>query len=288
MSKSRTSYASQAVVTGAGSGIGRAFAVELARRGGQVVCADLNRARAEQTASLILSQGHSALPVRCDVAQWSDVQLLAQQSEQWFGQYASLVINNAGVGLGGEHIEDISLADWEWIMSINLWGVIHGCRAFVPGLRALRQGGILNVASAASFGAGPLMGAYNTTKAAVLALTETLAGELTGSGVTASVLCPTMVKTDIIANARLSGPMRSLGGSLMARTSLPPEQLVTAALNAFDAGQLHILPQFDAKLAWLGKRASPALFTRAMGLVARRLNTTLENRHAVSVEKTPR
>lgn len=287
MSKHKDSYQSRAVVTGSGSGIGRAFALELARRGGHVVCADVSLSGAEQTVAQISALGGRALPFACDVSQWRSVKRLAAESEQWFGKPADLLINNAGVGLGGERIEDITLADWEWIMGVNLWGVIHGCRAFIPGLRRAGYGGVLNVASAASFGAGPMMGAYNTTKAGVLALSETLSAELSGSGVHVSVLCPTMVKTNIIANARLSDSLHSLGGSLMSRTRYRPEQLVSRALDAFDAGQLHILPQLDARLAWLGKRAHPALFTRIMGLVARRLNHRSEGSHAVLPEETP-
>ena len=193
-----------AVVTGAGSGIGAAFAVELAPPRRRVVCSDIDEAAAAKhgrTRSPSRAARRSRL--RCDVspirrrpANWPP----SQQS--WFGRRPTLVINNAGVGAGGAPIGELALDDWKWTLGINLWGPIHGCHVFTPILRRAEPSntprGIINVASAAAFAAAPGMAAYNVSKAGVLSLSETLAAELSGSGVKVTVLCPTFVKTNIV------------------------------------------------------------------------------------------
>ncbi len=131
-------------------------------------------------------------------------------AQDWFGGPPTLVINNAGVGAGGTAIGDTDIDDWNWVLGVNLWGPIHGCHVFAPLLREAGYGGIINVASAAAFGAAPGMAAYNVSKAGVLSLSETLAAELSGTGVHVTVLCPTFVKTNIIVSG--GKPALSLTG----------------------------------------------------------------------------
>lgn len=271
MYSGKVSYKARAVVTGAGSGIGKAFALELHMRGGAVVCADIESIHAEATAELIRADGGSAIAIACDVSKLEQVEALAKSAEEFFAQPANLVINNAGVGVGGMRVEDISIEDWEWIVGVNLWGVVYGCRVFVPKLRALGEGGIINVASAASFGAAPMMGAYNATKSAAVALSETLAAELHGSGIKVTVLCPTFVKTNIIHNTRMgkNSAARNAGQKLMDRQGLSPDLVAIKTLNAFDRGQLHYLPQLDARISWALKRIAPGMFTRGMGIAGK-------------------
>jgi NAD(P)-dependent dehydrogenase (short-subunit alcohol dehydrogenase family) len=277
MSRSKITENSRAVVTGAGSGIGRAFALELQQRGGRVVCADINLESAARTVQEIKQRGGEALAVSCDVADLSQMQGLAEQAHNWFGEAPNLLINNAGVGAGGQCIEDISMEDWQWIMGINLWGVIHGCHVFLPLIKNQPQGGIINVASAASFGSSPMMGAYNTTKSAVLALTETLHAENASTGINVSVVCPTFVKTDVIKNARMKNQKP---GSVMERTKAQammnkfghsPESVVIKALNGLDKNRMYILPQMDARMTWFLKRLSPGNFVRLSGYMAGKL-----------------
>lgn len=265
----RRSHRADAVVTGAGSGIGRAFAVELARRGGRVVCADIDGVRAKETADLISELGGLARGVVCDVSDESQVRELAESAENWFGGAAGLVINNAGIGVGGNMIGATSTSDWCATLSVNLWGAIHGCEVFVPRLRERGFGGLINVASAASFGSAPRMAAYNVSKAGVLALSETLAAELSGTGVTVTVLCPTFVKTNIVDNPRIEESAAALAANLMTWTGVSPESVARTTLDAHDRGQLYVLPQIDAKVLWRVKRLVPATFTRAMGLAQR-------------------
>lgn len=218
----RRSHHANAVVTGAGSGIGRAFAMELARRGGQVVCADIDPVRAKETVGLAVRAGGEGLDIAGDVSSEKQVRELATSAEKWFGQTASLVINNTGIGAGGNVIGATSKRDWEATLSVNLWGVIHGCEVFVPRLRAGGSGGIVNVASAASFGAAPRMRAYNVSKAGVLALSETLSAELNGTGVGVTVLCPTFVKTNIVDNPHIEESAAKLATNLMKWTGVSP------------------------------------------------------------------
>ncbi|MEI1701695.1 SDR family NAD(P)-dependent oxidoreductase [Acinetobacter baumannii] len=260
---SRNAYA---VVTGAGSGIGRSFAVELAKRGGSVVCADINLKAAEETVKLIEQLGQKAFAVQCDVGQAEQVQALADQAEQLLDHPVTLIINNAGVGLGGK-FDEMSLEDWKWCMHVNLWGVIHGCHAFVPKFKKLGYGAIINVASAASYTAAPEMSVYNVTKAGVLALSETLSAELRKFNIKVNVLCPTLVPTNIIKNGRIPGRYSKLADhTLMNYAMTTSDAVATLTLNRLDRGQLYTTPQIDAKLFWLMKRTSPTLYAKFLGL----------------------
>ncbi|EXR82148.1 TPA: SDR family NAD(P)-dependent oxidoreductase [Acinetobacter baumannii] len=260
---SRNAYA---VVTGAGSGIGRSFAVELAKRGGSVVCADINLKAAEETVKLIEQLGQKAFAVQCDVGQAEQVQALADQAEQLLDHPVTLIINNAGVGLGGK-FDEMSLEDWKWCMHVNLWGVIHGCHAFVPKFKKLGYGAIINVASAASYTAAPEMSVYNVTKAGVLALSETLSAELRKFNIKVNVLCPTLVPTNIIKNGRIPGRYSKLADHALMNYAMTTSDAVAAlTLNRLDRGQLYTTPQIDAKLFWLMKRTSPTLYAKFLGL----------------------
>jgi NAD(P)-dependent dehydrogenase (short-subunit alcohol dehydrogenase family) len=268
-----TSHGAAAVVTGAGSGIGAAFAVELGRRGGAVVCSDIDEAAAQNTADVIVERGAKAVAIRCDVSRFDDVSALAEQSQAWFGAPPTLVINNAGVGAGGAAIGDVPLDDWVWTLGINLWGPIHGCHVFTPILRDAGPShaprGIINVASAAAFGAAPGMAAYNVSKAGVLSLSETLAAELSGSAVRVTVLCPTFVKTNIVEAGRIGEQSSELATKLMRWTGLSADKVARVCLDAHDRGELYCMPQFDAKIGWNIKRLAPQAFTRAAGLISR-------------------
>lgn len=273
LNRPKTSQGASAVVTGAGSGIGAAFAIELGKRGGAVVCSDIDQAAAQQTADTITEQGAKATAIRCDVSRFEDVQALAEQSQAWFAAPPTLVINNAGVGAGGAAIGDAPLDDWGWTLGINLWGPIHGCHVFAPILREAERSraprGIINVASAAAFGAAPGMAAYNVSKAGVLSLSETLAAELAGTPVRVTVLCPTFVKTNILESGRISEQSSDLAAKLMRWTGLSAEKVARDCLDAHDRGELYCMPQFDAKIGWNIKRLAPQTYTRAAGLVSR-------------------
>lgn len=265
--KVKPSQNAYAVVTGAGSGIGRSFAMELAKRGGTIVCADINLDAAKETVSLIESQTSAkAFAVQCDVGVKEQVKALSEQAEKLMNHPVSLIINNAGVGLGGK-FDEVSLEDWQWCMHVNLWGVIHGCHYFVPQFKKQGYGAIINVASAAGYTAAPEMTAYNVTKSSVLALSETLSAELRGDNIRVNVLCPTLVPTNIMKNGRLPGHYAGLADDLLMNHAFTTsDQVVVKTLNNLDAGKLYTIPQPDAKLFWILKRASPTLYAKVLGI----------------------
>lgn len=259
---SRNGYA---VVTGAGSGIGRSFALELARRKTAVVCADLKLETAEETAALIKQDGGTAYALACDVGKAAQVKQLASKSEKLLGHPVTLLINNAGVGVGGK-FDELSLDDWKWAMDVNLWGVVHGCHYFVPGFKKQGQGAIINVASAASYTAAPEMSAYNVTKAGVRALSETLYAELKRDNIKVNVLCPTLVPTNIIKDGRIPDRYSKLADhALMNYAMTTSDSVARLTLNRLDKGELYTTPQVDAKLFWVMKRATPNLYANLLG-----------------------
>lgn len=265
--KIKPSQKAYAVVTGAGSGIGRSFAIELAKRGGDVICADIDLAAAEQTVQLIKSKtDQKAFAVQCDVGVKEDVQALSEQAEILLQHPVSLLINNAGVGLGGR-FDEVSLEDWRWCMHVNLWGVIHGCHYFVPQFKKQGFGAIVNVASAAGYTAAPEMTAYNVTKSSVLALSETLSAELYPDHIRVNVLCPTLVPTNIMKNGRLPSKYSGLADHLLQNHAfVTSDQVAQKTLNNLDAGKLYTIPQPDARLFWVMKRASPTLYAKILGM----------------------
>ena len=265
--KPKPSQNAYAVVTGAGSGIGRSFAMELAKRGGTVVCADINLDAAQETVNLITSQTQrKAFAVQCDVGIKEQVQALAENAEKLMDHSVTLLINNAGVGLGGK-FDEVSLDDWQWCMHVNLWGVIHGCHYFVPKFKQQGYGAIINVASAAGYTAAPEMTAYNVTKSSVLALSETLSAELRQDQIRINVLCPTLVPTNIMKNGRLPQHYAGLADDLlMNHAFITSDKVAIKTLNSLDANQLYTIPQPDAKLFWVMKRASPTLYAKVLGI----------------------
>ena len=265
--KNKPTQNTYAVVTGAGSGIGRSFAMELAKRGGTIVCADINLNAAEETVQLIQAEtAGQAFAVQCDVGIKEQVYELSEQAEKLMGHPVTLLINNAGVGLGGK-FDEVSLEDWQWCMHVNLWGVIHGCHYFVPKFKKQGYGAIINVASAAGYTAAPEMTAYNVTKSSVLALSETLSAELRSANIRVNVLCPTLVPTNIMKNGRLPSRYSGLADQLlMNHAFVTSDQVVIKTLNRLDAGKLYTIPQPDAKLFWLMKRASPSLYAKMLGI----------------------
>lgn len=252
----------RAVVTGGAGGLGRAFALEIARRGGRVVIGDIDLAGAEETARLVQAAGGEAFALRCDVAQFADVETLAVATESRFGG-VDLAINNAGVAVAGT-VGEVPLADWRWIVEINLLGVVHGCHVFAPRLKARGAGHILNVASCAGLISTPGMAPYNMTKAGVVALSETMYAELAPFGVGVSVLCPTFFKTNIAANGRVHGDpgVGKLATKLMERSRIQAPEVARIAIDAVDAGELYVVPMADGRWPWRMKRFWPEGYYR--------------------------
>jgi NAD(P)-dependent dehydrogenase (short-subunit alcohol dehydrogenase family) len=184
------------VVTGGASGIGRALAELLAREGARVVVADLDEPGMDDAVAGIRARGGEALAVRTDVSDVGSVQALADRAFGAFGR-VHVLCNNAGVGVWGG-LEAATHRDWQWVLGVNLWGVIHGLEAFLPRMIAQGEPGhVVNTASMAGLIATRGLGVYNTSKYAVVGLSETLVKDLKPYNIGVSVLCPMGVTTRI-------------------------------------------------------------------------------------------
>jgi len=235
-----------AVVTGAGSGIGRALSQALAREGMRIVAADVDEAGLAETI-----KGLDAIAVRTDVTDLAQVQALADRAWESFGA-VHVLCNNAGVAVWGG-LETATHRDWQWVLGVNLWGVIHGIEAFVPRMTARKsEGHIVNTASMAGLIASQGLGVYNTSKYAVVGLSETLVKDLRPYGIGVSVLCPMGVATRIRESERTrpaaltnAQPRQSAPVELIGRT-LAPEHVADMVVAAIRRNQLYVIPHEES------------------------------------------
>jgi NAD(P)-dependent dehydrogenase (short-subunit alcohol dehydrogenase family) len=250
----------RAVVTGAGSGLGRALALDLAKRGASLLISDIDAASAEQTAELVREHHARTETFGCDVTDRDAVFALVDEAVERLGGI-DLLANNAGVAVGGP-FDEISIEDWRWAVDINLWGVIYGCQAAVPKMRTQGRGYILNVASAAGLLAPPSMSAYNVTKAGVVSLSETLYAEYKAEGIRVSVLCPTFFRTNIIEASRGATTEKDDAQIIrwMERSKVQAQDVAKAAIDSVRDGNLYVQPMRDGRLAWRLKRMAPQRF----------------------------
>ncbi len=247
-----------AVITGGASGIGLATARTLAREGMRLVLADIEPETLERATQELAAQGADVLGVPTDVGDRAAVERLAEQTYDRFGA-AHVVFNNAGVALFGG-IETMSHEDWEWLVRVNLWGVIHGVESFVPRMIKGGEGGhIISTASFAGLVPNQGLGVYCATKYAVVGLSEVLYRDLSGYGIGVSVLCPMVVDTNISSCER--NRPAELGGD---STGFPPEgtaesprpivgetmkadEVAERVLEGIRTGRLYILPHEESR-----------------------------------------
>jgi len=255
-----------ALVTGAASGIGRATALAFARAGADLAVCDLNEAALEETATAARALGRRVLTRRVDVARRDDVAAFADAVHREH-EAVDILMNNAGVGLGGGFLET-GLADWEWILSINLWGVIHGCHFFLPAMiRRGRGGHVVNVSSAAGFLATEALAAYSTTKFAVFGLSEALRDELLPHRIGVTTVCPGIINTPITRNARMLGRVatdnaRAALVSFYERRNYGPDRVAAAVLKAVARNRAVAPVSPEAWVMYFMKRLAPALTAR--------------------------
>jgi NAD(P)-dependent dehydrogenase (short-subunit alcohol dehydrogenase family) len=258
----------RAVVTGAGSGFGRAVSLELARRGARVIASDMNLDSAKETVEQIERAGGKAHAMHADVREATEVKALVDHSvSNWGG--LDIIVNNAGVAVAGR-VGEVPLEDWKFEIDINLMGVVHGCHFAVPVMRRAGRGWVLNVASAAGLLSAPMMGPYNATKAAVIALSETMRAELNDDHVDVSVLCPTFFRTNIHSAQRSPPELRAQSEKLVTRAKWSADEIARIAIDGLERQTLYILPQTDAKLLWRAKRAMGGSFYSLVGRFAGR------------------
>jgi NAD(P)-dependent dehydrogenase (short-subunit alcohol dehydrogenase family) len=253
-----------AVVTGAGSGIGRATALALAAEGARVAATDLNEALAAETAASIRRTGGEARAFPLDVSEPARIAETAVAVISELGVPAVLV-NNAGIAVGGTFL-DLSAESWQRILAVNLMGVVHCCRTFLPAMvEAGAPAHVVNVSS--MLGYTPMRGlsAYCATKYGVIGFSECLRAELSEHGIGVSVVCPGMVRTNIVQAARLESrggdlePRRAAVEALYARRNYPPERVARAVLRAIRRNPSLQPVTPEAWLAWYAKRWTPGI-----------------------------
>ena len=266
-----------AAVTGAGSGIGRAVATELARRGSEVALCDIDEAGMAETADRIQATGTrvSAQPV--DVADRQAVEEWADKVAADHGK-VNLIVNNAGVALGA-NVETMSYEDMEWLMGINFWGVVHGTKAFLPHLRAAGEGHIVNISSVFGMMGIPSQSAYNAAKFAVRGFTEALRIELDSDdgNVSCTTIHPGGIKTNIARNGRFdAGTMSELGQDadklieMSERAFMTtPDKAAQVILDAVQADKRRAFIGPDAQLFKIMAMLPPGVYQNAVRLGSR-------------------
>lgn len=261
-----------ALVTGAGAGIGRATAVELARHGARkIVLVDRDRAAANETADAVRAACADAPVYQVDVSDEAAMNALAAQVRNEHG-VVDILVNNAGIGMAGRFLETSS-ANWEDIMGVNVRGVISGSRAFGAQMVERGEGGtIINVASAAAFLPSKSMVAYSTTKAAVLALSESLRADFADEGIGVTAVCPGFVNTNIAKNTIYAGMTadqqeraRGKADAAYRRRNFTPEATAKAIVKAVKTGPAVLPIAAESRIGYAMRRISPGairLFAR--------------------------
>ncbi len=251
-----------AVVTGAASGIGLALVERFAAEGMKVVMADIELAALQVAAERVRKTAPAVLATRVDVSRVEDVERLARETYEGFGA-AHVLCNNAGVAVIGS-VHEHTLADWQWVINVNLWGVIHGVRAFVPRMLASgEEGHIVNTASMAGLTTAPFMSVYDVTKHGVVALSESMYKEFTviGAPIGVSVVCPGLINTNIMRSSRnrpeelaeegKAGPMaQAFGQALSDRLAggYPPSEVAEQVVLGIREERFYVVPaQPDVK-----------------------------------------
>lgn len=251
------------VITGAASGIGKATAKAFAREGADLVIADNNAQTLEQAAKEIQATGARVLARQLDVSDKKQVESFAGIVMNERG-HVDILVNNAGVGVGGPLL-DTSIEDYEWIFSINYWGVLYGLKYFLPHMVGRKYGHVVNIASGAGLCSIPAMSAYCSTKFAVVGLSETLRSEMRRFGIGVSTICPGIINTNIVAQSRmhLQDNIKASHKRLVnfySRFGWPPERVAKAILSAVRRNRSIVPVGPEAWAQWFTKRISQKLF----------------------------
>jgi short-subunit dehydrogenase len=257
---SRSHPAKRAFITGAASGLGKAFCIELAKDGWNLGMADINVKELETAAAEITALGGKTWLYPLDV---SDKEQYAKVAQAFLADAGGidLLFNNAGVGDGGA-FEEYGLENYEWMVGINQMGVVYGCHYFIPAMKKQRSGHILNTASAAAIGCAPTMGAYNMTKAAVVAISETLYGELMDHNIQVSCIQPTYFRTNVVQYARGGELVKKATQLFIEKSGLEADTVAQEILNRAGKKELYIILPETARKMWLFKRLAPTWFRK--------------------------
>jgi NAD(P)-dependent dehydrogenase (short-subunit alcohol dehydrogenase family) len=254
---------SRVVVTGAGSGIGRATALRFARKGANVVAVDIDEASAEGTAQECVVGGRPAF-YRCDVSDRGGVEELAERIETDLGP-VDVLVNNAGVGLVGDFL-DSTLEDWDWLRGVNLDGVAYGSHAFGRRMVDRGRGHVVNVASGAGYLPHRALAAYCAAKAGVIMLSQCLRADWARHGVGVSVICPGVIDTPIAANSRMVGAAEGKRGAAVRALGFgrSPDVVAKAIMGAVEHNRGIVPVGVESSLAFRVLRFAPGRLQAAL------------------------
>jgi short-subunit dehydrogenase len=254
-----------AVVTGAASGIGRATSVELAKEGCHLALSDVNAQGLEETAALVRELGRRASSHIVDVSDKARMQRYADEVMAEHGQ-VNILVNNAGVTVTAP-FDDHSLEDWEWIVGINFWGVVYGCKFFLPHLKQAGEGHIVNLSSVFGLLGVPSQTSYCATKFAVRGFSEALWVELKDDNIGVTAIHPGGVKTEIAKSARVGAQSANLKDeaiNVIDRLSITPERCAKQIVSAIKGNKQRKLVTRETVVIDALKRFSPALTQRIL------------------------
>ncbi len=262
------------VVTGAGSGIGRASALAFASEGAKLVLSDISEERLKEAAEEIVQRGAVVLTYKTDVSDKRQVEELASFVMKECGR-VDILHNNAGVAVGAR-VENTSIEDWEWIFGINFWGVVYGINSFLPYMISQKSGHIVNTASLFGLIGVPAAGAYCATKFAVVGLSEALRAEVRHYGIGVSVICPGLINTNIVCDGRTCLPENGVANrgtveKFFKDYGRSPEKVAKAVLNAVRKNKAVVPVGFEAWMQWFLKRSSQKAYNLSCRLTARLL-----------------
>jgi len=257
-----------ALVTGAGSGIGRETALLCARRGAKLAICDVDESGLAATEADARRLGRDVLARAVDVSDRAQMQAFSALVHEHAGA-VDLLVNNAGVGLGASFLET-PLEDWDWIVPINMMGVVHGCNLFLPAMVERGHGHVVNLSSAAGYFANPSLVAYSATKFAVLGLSEAIRVELRPLGIGVTAVCPGLINTPITRNSRLRGEavaQRERVIQLYQRRNYGPDRVARRILHAVQHNRAVMPVTAESWALWYLSRYTPALGRRLAGVI---------------------
>jgi NADP-dependent 3-hydroxy acid dehydrogenase YdfG len=250
--------AKRAFITGAASGLGKALCHELARDGWTIAISDINDEQLAVTHNEIQQLGGKVISFHLDVSNREEYKIVVDKFLKDIGGL-DVLINNAGVGDGG-NFEEYSLDNWEWMVRVNQLSVVYGCHMFIPTFKKQKSGHIINVASLAAISCAPQMGAYNMTKAAVVAISETLYGELMDFNIKVSCVQPSYFKTNIANQVRGGERIKKVTQYLVDRSGFHAKEIAEEILVRAGKKELYIILPKVARKLWLYKRLFPMRF----------------------------
>jgi NAD(P)-dependent dehydrogenase (short-subunit alcohol dehydrogenase family) len=251
------------IITGSGSGLGRATALEFAKKKWNVGIAEINKQRARETADMVGREGGTPLVLPCDVTKPKDFEkVLGRAVKEWGG--VDILINNAGVAAAG-YFEKIPLDRWDWIIDINLRSIIFGCRAFIPQFKSQGYGHIVNIASNAGIASLPEMASYNVTKAGAISASETLRLELSPFNIGVTVVCPTFFKTNLMD--QFTAPderQKKMAEKFFEKAKTSSEKVARHIVRSLEKNRFYVITQTDGKFSWWSKRHFPELYFKVV------------------------